>query len=217
MSTALASLQEEIKAQLLASKEAVKASAPKITAKDGIFKLPDGTTSQGPLEIIILDYRWLYKYYSKPYNPNEIDLPDCYAINFKPKDLKPAKTVKNPINKDCETCPKNQWGSSTSGSRKGKACRNTLRTAIVPADFSANSPIWTIDFAPTSTKNFSNYVSALRDMHNRIPLQEITELSMTQGATATLLTLKGLGPHKNLETAFALQQQCATILDHPFE
>jgi hypothetical protein len=67
---------------------------------------------------------------------------------------------------ECFNCPQNEWGSAGGGSR-GKACTNSRRLWLLPADV-LNSPdkaskteLLQCDLPPTSIKNYSNFVMDL--------------------------------------------------------
>ena len=87
----------------------------------------------------------------------------------------------------CSTCPKNEWGSSTNGG-KGKACRETRRLLLIPADsITSVDAIKTAEVAAlrppvTSLRNYANYVQTIAATLKRPPLAVITEISVAPDA-----------------------------------
>jgi len=63
---------------------------------------------------------------------------------------------------DCQSCPLNEFGSKGNG----KACKNTVRLAIVPADANENTVPFIMDLAPTSTTPFLKVLRGLQ-----VPIQ----------------------------------------------
>jgi hypothetical protein len=96
----------------------------------------------------------------------------------------PLDNVEKKQSDKCSTCPKNEWGSSTNGG-KGKACRETRRLLVIPADsISSVDAIKTAEVAAlrppvTSLRNYANYVQTIAATLKRPPLAVITEISVS--------------------------------------
>ena len=125
--------------------------------QDKNFKLPDGTITADPLDLIIVDFVSANSFYEGAYNPNDIQPPACYAVHKIIDQMSPSDKSPNAQASNCATCPMNQFGSAGNG----KACKNSRLLAVLPADFTADSPIWVIKVSPTALKNFDKYVSSL--------------------------------------------------------
>jgi hypothetical protein len=68
-------------------------------------------------------------WYEKGWSESSKEAPDCFSVDGKVPD--PAAARKQ--NATCATCPKNIFGSRiTENGKKGKACSDTRRIAIVP-------------------------------------------------------------------------------------
>lgn len=165
----------DIKAQLAQElaeldKTVAPPSGNRISLKGKTFTFPDGKTSPGPINAVILDWRNINTYYKGAYNPAKVEAPSCFALNKNLTELTPSTNCADPQNKVCEGCQWNDWGSAPGGGR-GKACKNTVRIAIVPPDAKADTPPWTIDLAPSSCTAFNNMVSAVRGQLGMLPLQ----------------------------------------------
>jgi hypothetical protein len=102
------------------------------------FKLAGGvlTFDGAPLldnrmAVVILDSVLENVHYEGDYDPDNVTSPNCYAFGREDGTLVPHEKVENPVNATCDGCPNNEWGSADRG--KGKACRNTVRLALIPA------------------------------------------------------------------------------------
>lgn len=125
--------------------------------QDKNFKLPDGTITGDPLDLIIVDFVSANSFYEGAYNPNDIQPPGCYAVHKLIDQMAPTDKSPNAQASSCATCPMNQFGSAGNG----KACKNSRLLAVLPADFSDDTPLWVIKVSPTALKNFDKYVSSL--------------------------------------------------------
>lgn len=213
MSNALVNLQEQLKQELATLKNTVPTiSGRAISTKGKVFTLPDGTSSPGPIQLVVLDHRNFNRYYTAAYNPQDIKPPLCFAIS-KDLDLKPHEAATEPQAESCEICPHNQWGSAPNGG-KGKACRNTVRLAVAPPDASVDDDPYLLNLAPTSLRSWASYVSGLQ-VRELLPIQVITEVSFDQAAAYPVLQFKALGTHEVLETMWALREKAQAQLDAP--
>lgn len=173
MSTAILDLQAYVADQLAAARESVLApTAKSIKAQNGKLLLPDGTTAPSA-DLIILSWRWMNRYYTAAWNPNVRSDPACWAMGSNPNNMAPGP-CQTPQGADCQTCPKNQFGSATNGGR-GKACRNQVVLACLPGD--GVGELFTITLPPTSLQAFSKHVTKLASA-KLIPAQAITRVSL---------------------------------------
>lgn len=70
-------------------------------------------------------------FYAEGYSEGDKEAPDCWSVNGEAPDAAaPAKQCTT-----CAACPQNVWGSKMMPSGKpGKACQDSKRIAVVPAD-----------------------------------------------------------------------------------
>lgn len=170
MSTNIATLAD-VRAQLAARLQTQRASLPPATgskvkakAKEG-FLFPDGTVLKD-VEAVVTDVRYANALY-KRYTPGQPETPDCWALSSIYEDLAPSDLSSKKVASKCDACPKNEFGSAANG--QGKACKNMIRLSIVSPDATETSPVYTMDLAPTSIKQF---VSVLRDL-KETPYQSV--------------------------------------------
>ena len=152
------------------------------------FELPDGRKSDGPLELIILDFVSFNAMYEGRYDPNNIQPPVCFSVGTVVQQMVPSAKAPEPQSTSCSTCPMNQFGSDGNG----KACKNKRRLAVLPADFDADTPIYTLEVSPTGLKAFDKFVSSLASTQRKVPAQLVTEVDFDPAKDYPTLTFKAL-------------------------
>jgi len=112
------------------------------------------------LRCIIIGHVNHNAFYSTSYDPDNPQPPDCYAFGQEPEDMAPHDAATDKQNDSCAECPMNQWGSDG----KGKACKNTVRLAVIPEDAIENigdiskAEVVYVPISVTSVKNFNAYL-----------------------------------------------------------
>jgi hypothetical protein len=212
-------VDDEIKKQLQAQKGQLGAlPSNKIGLKNKVFTLPDGQSSEKPLECIILDFAWGLVHYPGAYNSNNPQQPNCFAIgreNPEGGELKPHASVKKPLGENCKDCEKNQWQSAATG--KGKACKNQRRLVVVPPDFDESTEPMTIYVSPNGLKNFDKYVSRLNNELGVLPVQVITEISFDRDQSYPLLKFALIDRHTRVNDAWSLRERSQELLFRELE
>lgn len=214
MSTGLVSVKEKIKQELAESKKTLPAVGGRnVSTKNKLFTLPDGTTSKGPLSVIILGWRNFNQYYDGVYNATKLEPPKCFAIGQIIEDMKPHENASVPQHEDCKSCPFNQFKSAPNGGA-GKACKNQVRIAMISADLNAadQDPV-IIKASPTAIRQWSMYAGMLtaNGVH---PMEMITEIGFDANAAYPTLTFNAIESHGRDIDAFAAQLAKAdTLLD----
>lgn len=174
--TALASFQNDIQAELKdLNKFAPPATGTSISTKGKIFTLPNGQTSPGPMNAIIVDWRYFNSYFEGVYNASNIKPPVCWAINKAPAELTASDKAPKKQNDTCEECAMNQWGTGQSG--RGKACKNACRLAIIPANFDEKTKPMMLNVSPTGLKQWGTYLNRLKTQLGMLPVQVTTSIS----------------------------------------
>ena len=162
-------------------------SATFLSTKNGVLAYRNDPISGNKLACIILAAPIERLYYSDRYDPTKVVGPKCFAISPVATGMGPASTAEAPQHTDCETCPQNQWGSSPTGG-KGKACRETRRLLVLPADSIttaesvAAAEVAALRPPVTSIKNYSNYVQTIAATLKRPPLAVVTEIAVVPDA-----------------------------------
>jgi hypothetical protein len=118
-----------------------------------------GVLVRNPLPIILLAHGYERTYYSKPFNPDVLESPDCYSYD----DVKPHEKSAVPQADACGQCRWAEFGSAANG--KGKACREGARLAFLYGDVLEKGPaaimqatIWQMRLSVLNAKTFRMYV-----------------------------------------------------------
>jgi hypothetical protein len=166
----------QIKAELLKlGKQVAAPSSNKIGTKGKLFTLPDGQSSPGPFNCVILDFAAVNSYYEGIYSPTNKAPPACFAVGQEIDSLVPSAKAPKPQGADCNTCPRSQWGTGQGG--RGKACKNTRRLIVVPPNFTKDSAAMTLYVSPTGLKQWDAYVRRIVVEHQARPIDVVTKIS----------------------------------------
>lgn len=168
--------------------EAVKAEQSSLTTtflstQGGQLKYRGDVVAGNKLACVILAAPIERLYYDTRYDPTKIVPPACFAIDASAVGMKPSDASPKKQDTSCEGCPKNEWGSAANGG-KGKACRETRRLLLIPADsISSAAAVETAEVAAlrppvTSLKNYANYVQTIAATMRRPPLAVVTEVAV---------------------------------------
>jgi hypothetical protein len=151
-----------------------------ISFKSGVLQYNDQPAKNNRIQCVIFDAAYENGLYTKPFDPNKVVSPDCWAIARVEEDLAPSNAVPNAVSPECTQCPNNEWGSDPRGG-KGKACKNIRRIALVQASDLEKGTGADVLFAriPTmSVRNWSKYVNQIANVVRRPSWGVITELSV---------------------------------------
>jgi hypothetical protein len=205
------SVQEQLRKELDTLKDRVDPpSGYMINTKGKVFTLPNGSASDGPLTCVVLDWVTANTYFTGIYNPKDPQPPICWAIAREPGKAAPSKHAPQAQAETCAKCPKNEWGSDPGGG-KGKACKNTRRLLVVPADADEKTQPWVISVSPTGLKHFDKYVNSLADVATH-PLEIITDISFEAAEAYPSLRFEVMNKHDNVELMWKLKEIGQEIL-----
>lgn len=128
-----------------------------ISFQGGNMSMGDDRLPSNELPCIVVAHIHERVFYDRPYDPDDISPPDCFAQAIDKGDLIPHENVENPISTSCDGCPNAEFGSAKVG--KGPACKTYRKLALIPVDADLDKPKMAVaKVSPTSVKNFSNYV-----------------------------------------------------------
>lgn len=101
------------------------------------------------------------QFYETGYVEGSDSAPDCFSVDgVIPDPAAPKKQCTT-----CAACPKNQWGSKiTEAGKKGKACQDSRRVAVVPLTDIENEDFggpMLLRVPPMSLGNLANYATML--------------------------------------------------------
>lgn len=187
------SWRDRIKAVAIKVAEVEKPSGGFISFKSGRLSIGDTLMPGDKIECVVVDYLLHNKYFDTPYNASKPAPPVCYAFARDEESMQPydgrevpdgedIEGCENPQSIFCSTCPQNEWGSAGGGSR-GKACTNSRRLWLLPADVAqsmdkaARTDYLQCDLPATSVKNFQKFVNDAAAA-GLAPFQFVVELSV---------------------------------------
>jgi len=175
--TALASIQEQIAQQLARQNEAaqsLRSGGSYIGFKNAQLKVDGISIPANQLEVRVLAVLSERSWYSKNFDADVVQIPDCYALD----DTKPHEYSASPQAATCAECLHNKWGSAKQG--KGKACRESARVIVVPANVPlASAQMYTAKVPITSLSTVTSFTSRCGQA-NKLMGEFVTKLSVVE-------------------------------------
>lgn len=155
--TAVMSIEDQVKQQLALQSQKMaelQTKANLISFKGGQL-IVDGTpVAGGEAEVIVLAQQAERAYYEGTYDPSKPQVPACYSFDLQ----SPHPSSDHPQSATCDGCDHNKWGSARQG--KGKACRESSRVAILPANAPLDAaPMYQCSFPITSVGSVKDFFS----------------------------------------------------------
>ena len=203
------SIQAALQAQVAAlSEKTAPAGGNYIRLSPGKFTLPDGTTTPGPLELVIVEFASANKFWPGNYDPKNIESPVCFALGTNPLKMVPSNNSPEKQSDDCQSCPNNQYGSAGDG----KACKNSRVLAVLPPDADADTPMWLLATSPTANKGFDGYVAGVARTFQMPPIGVVTSVSLDPSTTYAKLVFGNPAVNEHLDVHFARQEEARAML-----
>ncbi len=188
----MARLAEEAKDE--AAQE--RPSVSKISLRGGMLSYQQQPVANNILPAVILVAANRNAYYDKPFDPNNLQNPVCFALgensddvimeaheNVPPENVGPNSDEKSRATpRACDGCKFNDWGSDPKGGR-GKACKETRRIVVLPGsamnsvEEAKKAEMAILDIPVTSGKNYSNFVNALAASTKLPPWAVVTNIT----------------------------------------
>jgi len=174
--------------------EAARAPGQFFGTRAGVLTFNKIPLNNNEMEVCITANVFDNSYYPRPYDADKIETPDCYALGkgtperpipiMVPHENSPVKQAAS-----CDMCPWSKFGTATTGTKKGKACRNMRRLSVIPAgvltsgEATLKAPAGFIRLAVYSVKEWQQYVGELAKVH-RSPLTVITKMKLVPDVKA---------------------------------
>jgi hypothetical protein len=196
-------------------------------AATGHFSLPDGTDLGDEFQAVIVDFLSVNRFYSGPYNPNDISPPDCVAFSplasandpngiYAMEPMPESPNIQNDGG-PCRTCPLNQFGSGNNG--KGKACQNRRLVALLVIDpdnpdahNEPDAPIYVLDLSPSNNKPLDAVVGNIARSLNGPALKAIVTISARNVGTYAAVNIGHPIPNPDYALHFQRRAEAADIL-----
>ena len=172
-------------AQAYKTSEAASATGAFISVRGGVMQWRGAPVAGNKLDVVILASIFENVYYEGKFDPNTVSSPACYAFAKTQDALKPHELAPNKQGDDnglCAACWANAWASDPEG-RRGKACRNTRRLAVIPAQPLTAEAVKSAEQAylklpVTSVAAYSAHVMQLAEVLKRPPFGVVTTISV---------------------------------------
>lgn len=207
----LVSIQDALKAQAATVGSRIQPATGNMirATQDKKIILPDGTKTEGPLQLVVVDFVAMNNFYPNGFDEKNIVPPDCYAIGESPKTLVPMSNSPNKQAASCAECPNNEWGSK----KEGKACNNERLLAVLPPDADDDTPIWLLKVSKTAIKGFDSYVASLARVYQSMPVQFVTTVGFNESLTYPSWEFSDPQPNPGLATHFGRTAEATELLN----
>ena len=180
-SKALVNWSEELAKHATAAAAVERPTTTNISVRGGYMTLNGVAVPNSELDCVIIASVFENQYYdpTKPFDPDNLQNPICFAQSTTGEDMvHDPKSTQPQHDGPCNDCKWMQWKSDPVR-KKGKACKEKRKLALLPASQLKEGGIKkaelaVLSLAVTSTKNWSNYVNQLRDEHQRPPFAMLT-------------------------------------------
>ena len=156
-----------------------------ISVRAGQIQYNGAGVAGNKLDVIVVENVLENCYYEGEWDADNPQPPVCFAFGRESDEMSPHEKSAKPQHDTCHGCPNNEFGSAEKG--KGKACKNIMRLALLPAKPLTNEAINKSEVAymklpVTSVKGFSAYVRRLNTLHELPPFAFITQIGAVPDA-----------------------------------
>lgn len=150
-----------------------------VSVKKGKLHFDGQPVAGNELDVIVAHSIIEHAYYKDDYDPDNLQSPVCFAFGSKVEDMVPHEKSSEPQSDRCKGCEWNEFGSADKG--KGKACKNIMRLALLPAkpleaEVLAKAEVAYMKLPVTSVKGFGQYVKRLATQFGLPPFAFVTRL-----------------------------------------
>jgi hypothetical protein len=170
MTKELTNWKDEMAKSAKAVAEQHTAPVSGISLKSGVMSYNGEPVPGNKLECIILTSVFENTYFPGRYDPDKIVPPACYSKSVHKEGMVPYENVLDQQGDACATCANSQWGSDPNGG-KGKACKEKVKLAIIPAGLDstqvATAEVAIMTIPVTSVRNWGNYTNLLAAKYAR--------------------------------------------------
>jgi hypothetical protein len=104
--------------------------------RGGSLTLGGATIPGNEVAVVVLDHVLENVFYDEDYDVENPAAPKCYAFGRDAANMVPHTDAEHKVSSACKGCPNNEFGSSERG--RGKACKNRIRLACIPAGTMSN-------------------------------------------------------------------------------
>lgn len=212
--TALVEWDKELaEAAAMDSKAAEPTGGKFLSIKGGQLSFNGEDIEDNKMKVVIMDFCYENAFYEDKFDPENPASPTCFAFNRDEGELSPREAASKPVNDTCAGCPNNEYGSADTG--RGKACKNQIRLALIPASDSADeiekSEVAYLRIPPTSKKSWDEYFNKYCAKHPggvkpTCFFETEIEVSTKKGETFARVAFNNEGNFKDMSNGAELWQ-----------
>lgn len=156
-----------------------------ISFKSGQITFNKSPCTGNKLDTIVIAQTFENAYYEDEWDPGNPKPPVCFAFGPNEDEMAPHEKSTSPQASSCASCEHNKFGSAEKG--KGKACKNVMRLALLPAKPLDVEVLSKCDAAyaklpVTSVKGFATYIQRLSAAHELPPFAFVTQIGTVPDA-----------------------------------
>lgn len=189
-----------------------------LSTKGGHLSYRGQQAKDDKMNVIVLDFINENQLYDAPYDATQPATPCCYAFGRDKSGMAPHAKSPEPQSSTCKGCPKLEWGSADRG--KGKACKEVLRLALIPAVSSAaevkECEVAYLKVPVMSVKNFSSMAQQVAQTLKRPPFGVVTEVHITSDNQVTALFKVVEAIEDGDMLSAIMEKRKEVILDSPY-
>lgn len=221
MTTEIATLQERLAQQLerqQAAAQSLRTTGAYISFKNATLKVDGQPIPNNMAEVRVLAAIGIRSYYEGPFDPDDAQVPDCYALDSD----SPHLESKNPQADHCGDCEHNKWGSAVDArgnKTRGKACREAARIIVVPANVPLKTaPMYTAKIPVTSIGTVTAFTSRCAQA-GKLSGEFVTQLSCVEDKKSFFkvhLTMKEITTDMDMPALLAKQDQAYELAMQPY-
>lgn len=185
-----------------------------VLKKNGQFSF-QGADLGDSIDVVIVDHVALKTWYDTEYDEDNPGPPACFAIKPSAKNIAPHPDSPIMQAETCEECWANEWAS---GRRRGKACADKNRCALLHVDDLSGDMIL-LEVPVTSGAAFNLYVKGLNEAADLPSYAVITRITMDEHADYQKLLFDMLEelPDKMLADPMSKRKQAREMIMEPFD
>lgn len=171
-----------------------------LSVRGGDMVLNGVPVPNNELDTIIVASVYENQYYdpAKGFDPSNLQNPICFAQSIDGHDMAPHPRSEQHQALKCDACPQAQWGTSDGGRKRGKACKNKRKMALMPvasletSEDIKKSELAILSIPVTSVKNWMDYVNYVANEHKRPPFGVMTTIKSSRHPKFQLIVEFGL-------------------------
>jgi hypothetical protein len=200
---------------------AIAGGGPTIKFGPSRINVAGGDVPNATLQCVIVGYCAFNAWYGDDaFDPDDPQPPRCYAYaEVAGPEMAPHAECQDKQADLCADCPKNQFGTASTG--KGKACGNNVRLGVLTAkdcedaDGIATAELALAKVSPTNLKAWKGYVDAVTESGRPVwaVVTEIKSKPVTTGRAGHVLEFRKVDDIEDDDVIAALEARFLKVQD----